>query len=377
MKKISILILTSFISALLFNVSIAFAGEDDEKKKLKVYYSEPIGAGDKVYRVTSCRKAQSYAPLKCIAESDTKAYFEPDQCVKGGKALDGEYVQGCLVPNTYEEVGEQDESKAGLARYPKVDKTKFKLKYPDGCSDKPDQQGFEYVPEWAIVDKSPPTGITPAPSGDDAKKYWTIRGSVAWQGNPPPAFIEAKFGKGKDGSALEAEPLYRPALCVSYDVFAEDSKFSDATKGKAEAQGELKERVKKLFDDVSKEPMDDSKCNTDNSKTAISDNIPVSTPFDQNKTFSCSIQERITGSSGSEVLANYIGAIYRWAAGIVGIVAVLIMVASGIQMSAAGGDSAKLDEAKNRILKSIIGLAILFLSGLILYTINPTFFTGG
>ena len=223
MKKLSLLILTSFISALLFNVATAFG--DDDSQKLKVYYSEPIGAGDKVYKVTACRKAKSYAPLKCIAKDDTTPWINDSQCMKDGKALDGEYVQGCLVPNAYEEVGETDGG-AGLARYPKVDKEKFKLKAPAGCSDKPEQQGFEYVPEWAIVDKTRDTA-GPLPAGVDEKIYWTSLGRIASVGKPSSEMIEAKFGKSKAGTPLEAETFSRPALCVTYDVFAADSKFSN------------------------------------------------------------------------------------------------------------------------------------------------------
>ncbi|MBI2638802.1 hypothetical protein HYW83_04405 [Candidatus Peregrinibacteria bacterium] len=352
MKKISLLILTSFISALLFNISTAFAGPEEEKKKLKVYYSESIGAGQKVYHITTCSKSPAWAPLKCIAKSDTEAYFEPAQCVKEGKSLDSEYVQGCLE-------GDGQYMNVEDATYPLITeegKQKYLKKDADGgCSDKPEKQGFVYAPELAVVDKS---------AGADDYAKWKVLGKVVWPlGQTPDAnYLKQKFGK--DG--LSAERTYRPALCVTYDVIAEGEGA-----GNREAVGELQGRVKTLYNDVEPIGQDliDAGCNNDNSKE--------STIFDSAATASCAIQERITGDSGSDVLANYIGAIYRWAAGIVGIVAVLIMVASGIQISAAGGDSAKLDSAKNRILQSIIGLAILFLSGLILYTINPTFFTGG
>ncbi len=99
--------------------------------------------------------------------------------------------------------------------------------------------------------------------------------------------------------------------------------------------------------------------------------------LNSNPSVSCSVLERIVGKSGVDIFANYVGAIYKWASGVVGIIAVLTIVYSGILISMAGGDSAKLDEAKNRIMQSLIGIAILFLSGLILYTINPGFFTGG
>jgi hypothetical protein len=80
---------------------------------------------------------------------------------------------------------------------------------------------------------------------------------------------------------------------------------------------------------------------------------------------------------GTSLIFTYIGALYRWAASIVGIIAVLIVVVSGIQISAAAGDQQAVTNAKNRIFQSLGGLAILFLSGIILYTINPTFFIAG
>lgn len=79
--------------------------------------------------------------------------------------------------------------------------------------------------------------------------------------------------------------------------------------------------------------------------------------------------------SGVEILYAYIGAIYRWGASIIGVIAVLVIVISGIQISAAGGEQGAVTSAKTRITQSLIGIVVLFLSGIILYTINPTFFT--
>jgi len=81
--------------------------------------------------------------------------------------------------------------------------------------------------------------------------------------------------------------------------------------------------------------------------------------------------------SGVDMLYIYIGAIYRWGASVIGIIAVLVIVISGIQISAAGGEQSVVTSAKTRITQSLIGIVILFLSGIILYTINPTFFTAG
>lgn len=88
--------------------------------------------------------------------------------------------------------------------------------------------------------------------------------------------------------------------------------------------------------------------------------------------------ERITvliSKGGVGEIQLYIGMIYRWAATLAGIVCVLIMIVSGIQMSAASGDQAAVDSAKKRIFQALTGLVVLFLSAFILYIINPGFFT--
>ncbi len=81
--------------------------------------------------------------------------------------------------------------------------------------------------------------------------------------------------------------------------------------------------------------------------------------------------------SGAELLYTYVGTIYKWAAGTIGIVTVLLLVWGGIEISTAGGDQGKTEKAKERIIQSLAGLVLLFLSALILYTINPNFFTAG
>ncbi len=88
----------------------------------------------------------------------------------------------------------------------------------------------------------------------------------------------------------------------------------------------------------------------------------------------CEEVQVIYSKGGTTLLEGYIGLIYRYAATIVGVIAVLIIILSGIQISASGGDQEAVTKAKDRILKSIAGIAVLFLSGIILYTINPTFF---
>jgi len=89
----------------------------------------------------------------------------------------------------------------------------------------------------------------------------------------------------------------------------------------------------------------------------------------------CQRVQIIFAKSGTAILYGYIGMIYRWAASVVGVMAVLYLIWGGIQITTAGGDSGKIDKAKEKIFQSIAGLVLLFLSGVILYTINPNFFT--
>lgn len=91
-------------------------------------------------------------------------------------------------------------------------------------------------------------------------------------------------------------------------------------------------------------------------------------------TASCKAVQVYLSKGGTTLLLNYISTIYKWAASIVGVIAVTVIIISGIQISLAGGDTQAVENAKARIVKSLSGIVVLFLSGLILYTINPTFF---
>lgn len=88
----------------------------------------------------------------------------------------------------------------------------------------------------------------------------------------------------------------------------------------------------------------------------------------------CNNVQILFASSGSDLVKKYVSLIYRLAAGIIGIIAVVVIIINGIIISASGGESGTVDNAKNRIIQSLVSLAILFLSGIILYSINPNFF---
>lgn len=90
---------------------------------------------------------------------------------------------------------------------------------------------------------------------------------------------------------------------------------------------------------------------------------------------SCKAIQVFLTKGGTSMIEGYIGTMYKWGVSIVGIIAVLVITISGIQIAVAGGESAAIDEAKKRITKSLVGIAILLLSSLILYTVNPNFFT--
>lgn len=92
------------------------------------------------------------------------------------------------------------------------------------------------------------------------------------------------------------------------------------------------------------------------------------------------LQAVITETPGQQtgpmaLLYNYVGLVYNYVSGLIVGVAVLLTVIAGIQMTVSGGDEAKVTEAKGRIQKAVLGLILWFTASLILYIINPTFFS--
>lgn len=89
----------------------------------------------------------------------------------------------------------------------------------------------------------------------------------------------------------------------------------------------------------------------------------------------CQRVQVLYAPTGADLLYGYIGLIYRYAAGTIGIVSVLFLVWGGVMIATAGDNTGRIEEAKQKIYQSIAGLILLFLSAAILYTINPNFFT--
>lgn len=83
----------------------------------------------------------------------------------------------------------------------------------------------------------------------------------------------------------------------------------------------------------------------------------------------------VTGKTGLDLLTNYASQVYQWIAGVVGAICILVIVVSGIQISIGGLSQEEVSTAKDRVIRALVGLVVLFLSAFILYTINPLFFT--
>lgn len=349
--KRSIAVLILLILSVFLGAPTAFAAENE---KLRVYYSEPIGAGEKVYHLTACNWVRAYEPLVCSEENAEKysaqcKYKEGD---KKDKVKKGTKIMGCTTEGEYEDDEAKMYLKADVGKYDSGDKA---------CKDDPTLQGYKYAPAWAIVKVT---------YDENSKKIIGDNyGTISSQEEPSQDLIDKI-----SNSQLEADayPFFKTNSCVTWDALL-DSKEPDPENTSQKTLNIMGLIGVKPGDTIVNDLITEG-CNNDNSKEALP--ITINGEASPKPLVHCSLVERITGDTGTDIFSQYVGALYKWAAGIVGIVTVLIMVASGIQISMAGGDSAKIDSAKNRIMQSIIGLVILFLAGLILYTINPGFFTG-
>ncbi len=72
---------------------------------------------------------------------------------------------------------------------------------------------------------------------------------------------------------------------------------------------------------------------------------------------------------------TYFNLIWPWIIGCAAGIAVLQCLIGGMQMMMSGGDSGKREEGKTKLMWAIAGLLLIGLSGVILETINPLFYT--
>jgi len=81
--------------------------------------------------------------------------------------------------------------------------------------------------------------------------------------------------------------------------------------------------------------------------------------------------QAVTVSQSTETIAIYVRAIYKYAIGIVGILAAVVLMFGGIIWLTAGGNATQIGNAKAWIGASLSGLVLALLSYLILATVNP------
>jgi hypothetical protein len=70
-------------------------------------------------------------------------------------------------------------------------------------------------------------------------------------------------------------------------------------------------------------------------------------------------------------IGEYISAMYRWLIGVAVVFAVVMIIVSGIQYMLSGGSKQGITKLRENITNSLMGLALLLGSYMILYTINP------
>lgn len=86
-------------------------------------------------------------------------------------------------------------------------------------------------------------------------------------------------------------------------------------------------------------------------------------------------ESTIDGGQGSlSLLAEYVSMIFKYTAALGAIIAVLVIMFAGFQLMVSGDGNEALGNAKTMIQKTLTGVALLFLAGLILYTVNPNFY---
>jgi hypothetical protein len=74
-------------------------------------------------------------------------------------------------------------------------------------------------------------------------------------------------------------------------------------------------------------------------------------------------------------ITAYLKLFYNFTSGVIVSFVILLVIIGGIRMTVSHGDPEEFRKGRAMITKAITGMALWFLASLILYTINPTFFT--
>lgn len=98
---------------------------------------------------------------------------------------------------------------------------------------------------------------------------------------------------------------------------------------------------------------------------------PQTTPYRRGDTIPLEVGIGVNNTTNG--ITPYIGLVYNFAAAIVGVVAVIMIVIGGIQYSTSAGNKAAMGSAKETITSAIIGLVIVLMSYLILGVFSSRF----
>lgn len=85
--------------------------------------------------------------------------------------------------------------------------------------------------------------------------------------------------------------------------------------------------------------------------------------------FKKGVAQEVGGSTS--MIAKYIKAIYKYALGIVGILATVVMMFGGVLWITAGGNAERISNAKSWLAAALTGLVLALSSYMILYIVNP------
>jgi len=182
-------------------------------------------------------------------------------------------------------------------------------------------------------------------------------------------FTATLFAPTVFAQGLTCDDLNLPDKQKDYIVTILEEEIAGATSDQPQGTGEGANQVITCFRETTCTQTTDG----DTTRTTCDSEYKTSCqPSDQT---SCQRVQALISQSGVGLLMAYLGIIYRWAAGIIGVISVVYMIWGGLTITMAQDDTSSIDKAKEKIFQSIAGLVLLFLSAIILYTINPNFFT--
>jgi uncharacterized membrane protein YhaH (DUF805 family) len=74
------------------------------------------------------------------------------------------------------------------------------------------------------------------------------------------------------------------------------------------------------------------------------------------------------------IMEQYVSRVYLFGSGFVSLIAVIWIIIGGYEIMFSGTSAGDISSGKDKIIKAIFGLMLVFLCALILHTINPQFF---